>query len=191
MAHTKNETYGLLARFTTSAAVYNAAEDVRDAGFKKWDVHTPFPIHGMDDAMGLKRSKVPICTFIGGITGFLTGMAIVWFMNKFDYPLLIGGKPYWSMVFPFPVYYELTILFGAFGTFFGMWGINRLPRPHHPVFNSESFTKGNGDDAFFIVIEADDPHYDEVQTRALLENAGAVEIEHLREEEPLEAEASN
>lgn len=175
--------YGLLAHFPDAQSIYHAAEDVRDAGFKRWDVFTPFPIHGMDAAMGLGRSKVPMCTFVGGLTGFLTGMVIVWFMNYYDYPFIIGGRPYWSMVFPFPVYYELTILFGAFGTFFGMWMMNRLPQHHHPVFNSQKFSEKASDDQFFLVVEASDQKFDEVQVRALLENAGAESIELIVEEE--------
>ena len=87
------KTYGLLAQFDTAAGIFEAALQVRDAGYRKWDVFTPFPIHGMDDAMGLKSSKVGYFTFCGGFTGFFTGMTMIWFMNKFDYPLVVGGKP--------------------------------------------------------------------------------------------------
>jgi len=110
---------GLLAQFENAADIIHAAIAVRDAGFRKWDVFTPFPIHGMDDAMALTSSKVGYFTFAGGITGFFTGMTMIWFMNKFDYPLVVGGKPLFTPLYAFPVSYELTILLSAFGTLFG------------------------------------------------------------------------
>ncbi len=168
--------YGLMARFKTAPEIFHAAERMRDEGFKRWDVFTPFPVHGMDDAMGLSRSKVPRGTFIGGITGFTTGVLLVWYMNSYDYPLIVGGKPYFSMVFPFPVFYELNILLAAFGTFFGMFISNLLPRHHHPSFSHPSFEKAS-DDAFFLLIMQDDPKYDEAANRSLLESLGGTEIE--------------
>ena len=130
--HSK-DLYGLIATFTKTPVFFEAAGRVREAGFTKWDCFTPFPVHGLDGQMGLKRSKVPLFTFIGGLLGFITGTLITYYMNGFDYPLIVGGKPLWSPVFPFPVMYELTILFAAFGTLFGMFATNLLPRHHHPV----------------------------------------------------------
>ena len=94
----------------------HAAEKVRDAGLPRWDVFTPFPVHGMDHAMGLKNSKVGWFSFIGGVTGYTTGMLMIWWMNAVDYPIVIGGKPMFSPFAAFPPSYELTILFGAFGS---------------------------------------------------------------------------
>src|SRR5262245_30841710 len=104
----KLEQYGLIAEFKTVTAVYHAAEKIRDAGFRNWDVLSPFPIHGIDQAMGIKRSKVPRFTLTGGILGCLSGVLLVWYMNAYDYPLTVGGKPFFSFIFPFPVFYELT-----------------------------------------------------------------------------------
>jgi len=174
--------YGILGLFETAPSVYAAAKAVRKAGYQKWDVYTPFPIHGMDDAMGLKRSKVPVFTFIGGITGFWTGMGIVWWMNKVNYPLIVGGKPFFDFVFPFPIAYELTILLAAFGTLGGMFFLNRLPMHHHPMHDYPKF-RHLTDDKFAVVIEADDAGYDAVETRRLLESLGAVEITELSESE--------
>src|SRR5512136_1312430 len=109
-----SQPHGLIATFKTAPDVYHAAEKVRDAGYKNWDCITPFPIHGLDRAMGVKRSIVPRFSLMGGIIGFATGMSMIWFMNAFDYPLVVGGKPYFSAMFAFPVSYELTILFTAF-----------------------------------------------------------------------------
>lgn len=172
--------YALLAEFDTPAAAMHAAENVRDAGFRRWDVHTPFPVHGMDAAMGLKNSKVGWFTFVGGVTGLTTGMVMVWFMNKFDYGLVVGGKPLFSPWFAFPVSYELTILFAAFGSLIGMLVLNRLPRLHHPLLKHDRFRQVTHD-KFYLVIECDDPKFSETQTRQLLESAGSRHIETVEE----------
>jgi len=171
---------GLLAQFETAADIMHAAIAVRDAGFKKWDVFTPFPIHGMDDAMALPNSKVGYFTFAGGITGFFTGMTMIWFMNKFDYPLVVGGKPLFTPLFAFPVSYELTILLSAFGTLFGLALLNRLPKLHNPLFASERFKRAIND-KFFVFVETADPKFSETETRALLEKLGASAIEEIQD----------
>lgn len=170
--------YGLIATFQTPAAVYHAAEQVRDAGYKNWDVIAPCPIHGMDKAMGLKRSIVPRISLTGGIVGFITGMTMIWFTNQHDYPLIVGGKPYFSPMFAFPVSYELTILFTAFATIIGMFVVNGLPMHYHPVLKYPKIRRGM-DDLFFIVIEARDPRFNATNTKALLEKVGGTEIADL------------
>ncbi len=175
MSDSNENIFGLLASFKKAPEVYHAAEKVRDAGFKHWDVFTPYPMHGLDNAMGLKRSNVPVLTLMGGLTGFITGILVTWYMNSYDYPLVVGGKPFWSPVYPFPIMYELTILLAAFGTFFGMFITNFLPQHYHPVFNTEKFLRSS-DDTFFIVIEKKDPLFDVQRTMALLENVGATDI---------------
>jgi hypothetical protein len=174
--------YGYLALFESAPAVYHAAQSVREAGFKKWDVFTPFPVHGLDGAMGLRRSKVPIFTLCGGVIGFFTGMATAWFMGQFDYPLIVGGKPFFSPIFPFPVAYELTILLAAFGTLGGMFITNRLPMHYHPVMNYEKF-RHLTDDKFAVVIESDDALFSDSGTREFLESLQPAEIAVIREEE--------
>ncbi|MDX2186828.1 MAG: DUF3341 domain-containing protein [Opitutaceae bacterium] len=170
--------YGLIATFETPAAVMQAAAQVRDAGFKCWDCITPFPVHGLDTAMGVKRSIVPRFSLIGGLTGFTTGMSLIWFTNAWDYPLIVGGKPYFSPMFAFPVSYELTILFTAFATIGGMFFLNRLPMHYHPVLKYKNIDRGM-DDLFFIVIESRDPKFNATNTRALLEKAGGKDISEL------------
>jgi hypothetical protein len=167
MSQTTAKPYGLIAEFDTAADIFEAAIRCRDHGFTKWDVYTPFPIHGMDEAMGLKKSLVGWFTFCGGFTGFFTGMTMIWYMNKFDYPLVVGGKPLFTPLFAFPVSYELTILLSAFGTLFGMFFLNRLPRLHNPLHRNARFKKAT-DDRFFICIEAVDPKYSAEATRAFL-----------------------
>ena len=172
--------YGMIAEFTNAAGVMHAAEKVRDAGFRKWDVFTPFPVHGMDRAMGLKNSKVGWFTFLGGVAGYTTGMLMIWWMNAYDYPIVVGGKPLFSPIFSFPVAYELTILLGAFGSLFGMLFLNRLPRLYNPLFRSARFTQVTHD-KFFIVVEAIDPKFSDTETRRLLERAGSTHIEEVRD----------
>jgi hypothetical protein len=168
-------TYGLIATFETPGELYHAAELVRDAGYRRWDCITPFPIHGLDKAMGIGRSRVPRISLCGGITGFCTGMSMIWFMDKFDYPITVGGKPLFSPLFAFPVSYELTILFTAFATIGGMFVLNGLPMHYHPVLNYEHIRRGT-DDQFFLVIEKTDPRFNAANTRALLEKAGGKQI---------------
>lgn len=174
--------YGLIATFDTTPEIYHAAEKVRDAGFEYWDAFTPFPVHGLEHAMGQKRSKVPCFTLAGGITGFTLGVLIVWFMNSYEYPLIVGGKPLFSPIYPFPVFYELTILLAAFGTLGGMFITNMLPRHNHPVFEYEDFHR-SGDDKFMIAIESRDPKFDDQKTRNFLEEIGGKEISEITEKE--------
>lgn len=181
MSSSATRPHGLLAEFETPADVMAAAIRCRDAGFTKWDVYTPFPIHGMDDAMGVRKSKVGWFTFAGGLTGFFTGMTMIWFMNKFDYPLVVGGKPLFTPLFAFPVSYELTILLGAFGTLFGMLFLNGLPKHYNPLLKVERFKRAS-DDRFFICIEAADPKYASEATRQfLVDQCHATAIEYVEE----------
>lgn len=173
-------TYGLIAAFDTTPALYQACEKVRDAGYSDWDSLTPFPVHGLDAAMGIRRSKVPRVSLLGGIVGFCTGMSMIWFTGAYDYPLIVGGKPYFSPMFAFPVSYELTILFTAFATIIGMFVINGLPRHYHPVMKAPQFVRAL-DDRFFIVIEANDPKFNLTATRDFLAQIGGQDIAELEE----------
>ena len=170
------KTFGMVAEFGTPAETMHAAEKVRDAGFHKWDVFTPFPVHGMDRAMGMKNSKVGWFSFLGGATGYASGMVMIWWMNSYDYGIQVGGKPMFSPFGAFPPSYELTILLGAFGAVLGMLFLNRLPRLHHPLLKNKRFGLASHD-RFFIVIETADPRYSEKETRKLLETAGSKHIE--------------
>lgn len=170
--------YGLIARFDTAPEIYHAAEKVRDAGYKNWDCITPFPVHGLDGAMGVRRSHVPKFSFLGGITGFTAGMSMIWFTGGFDYKLIVGGKPYFSPLFAFPIAYELTILFTAFATIAGMFIMNWLPQHYHPTLKAKEIVRGL-DDTFYVVIEARDPKFDLARAKALLGEAGAKEISEL------------
>ena len=170
--------YGLIATFDTAAAIYHAAERVRDAGYKQWDCITPCPVHGLDGAMGVKRSLVPRISLAGGITGFCTGMSLIFWTGAVNYKLTVGGKPLFSPMFAFPISYELTILFTAFATIGGMFLLNNLPMHYHPVLKYDHIARGL-DDQFFVVIETADPKFDSKLTRDLLEQAGGKNIAEL------------
>jgi hypothetical protein len=180
--------YALGAEFESAAAIYHAAEKVRDSGYTVWDCHSPFPIHGMDKAMGMSKSWLSAFIFCCGLTGFLTGLALVSITSFGIYPINVNGKPIsWgsgllNLQFFFPVMYELTILFSAFGAVFGMLIRNGLPRLHHPLFNWGRFSKVT-DDKFFLVIESRDPHFSETKTKALLETIGGKHITPVYDQE--------
>jgi len=172
----------LLAEFETPDEIIGAAARVRDAGYEKWDVHSPYPVHGMDAAMGLSDSRLGWIVLGSGLTGLLVAVSMMQWMNGFDYPLVIGGKPpdaYASMV---PIMFELTVLLAAFGATFGMFGLNQIPRHHHPVFYSERF-EACSNDKFFISIEALDKQFDPNATRAFLEGLEPSHVELIEEVE--------
>jgi len=171
-----NKPYGILAEFNTVADVKRAAMAVGSAGYRHWDVFTPFPIHGMDSAMGLKSSKIGWFAFLGGAAGFALGMFMIWYMNQYNYPLLIGGKPLFSPVSAIPVSFELTILLAAVGSLLGMLFLNGLPRWYHPLLKNRRFKRATHD-RFFIAIECRDPMFSEAGTRKLLESVGCQHIE--------------
>jgi len=172
--------YAIMAEFETPAATLHAAEKVYGAGFRNWDVFTPFPVHGMDRAMGIKNSKVGWFSFIGGCTGYMTGMLLIWFTNAVDYRIVIGGKPMFSPFSAFPPSYELTILFGSFGALLGMLFLNRLPRLHHPLLKNRRFALATHD-RFYVVIETSDAKFSDYETRRLLESLGSRHIEWVEE----------
>ena len=174
--------YGLLAEFSNPGALLHAAERVRTAGYRYFDTHSPFPIHGMDRAMGLGHSKVGFLVLGGGITGLITGFLLQWWTGGYDYPINVGGRPFFAWEPSIPVIFELTILFSAFGAVFGMLGLNGLPRPYNPLFYSREFTRAT-DDAFFLHIAATDKRFDLERTRQLLFDIGALNVEVIEDRE--------
>jgi hypothetical protein len=169
--------YGLGAEFDSAASLMSAAETVRDKKFTHWDVHTPFPVHGMDGAMGLGKSWLSAPVLIGGATGTLIAALLTFVPSWGIYPMLVNGKPFDWRVLPafFPIFFELTILFAAFSTVFSLLIMNQLPKWYHPVFNWDQFKKAT-DDGFFMVIEARDPNFSESRTREFLESIGGKNV---------------
>jgi len=174
----RSKTYGLLAEYETSGALYAACEKVRDAGYGAWDAHTPFPVHGLEKAMGMKSSWVPWIVCVMGFSGAIGGFLMQYWMSAVDYPLIISAKPFNSYPAFVPVTFEAAILLGSFGAVFGMFGLNRLPTLYHSLFNSKNFLRFS-DDRFFISIEARDPKYGLDKTRTLLESTGALSVEEV------------
>lgn len=172
--------YGLLAEYETPAALYKACERVRDAGYGAWDAHTPFPVHGLEKAMGLGPSLIPWIVCVLGFSGAALGFGLQYWTSVIEYPLIISGKPFNSYPAFVPVTFELGILLGSFGAVFGMFGLNKLPTYYHSLFNSKRFARFS-DDRFFIAIEARDPKYDPDKTRKLLESTGAVAVEEVED----------
>ena len=170
----------LLAEFETPDDVIEAATRVRDEGFEKWDVHTPYPLHGMDAAMGLPDSRLGWIVLVCGLTGLSCAVLMMQWMNGYDYPLVIGGKPPDAFASMVPIMFELTVLLSAFGATFGMLGLNEIPRHHHPVFYSQRF-ESCSNDKFFISIEAEDKKFDAGRTRSFLEGLKPSYVELVEE----------
>lgn len=172
--------HGLLIEFDDANALVNGCEQVRDAGFRQWDAFTPFPIHGMDRAMGIRGTRLPWLVLGGGLTGLGLALLMQWWMNAVDYPFMISGKPLFGLPAAIPVTFELTVLFSALTTFFGMWGLNGMPHLHHPLFTSERFLRVTAD-RFFIALEASDPKFDLRSARELADSLGGIAVEEVYE----------
>ena len=172
--------FGYLVGFDKVDELLVAAAEVRDAGYTRWVAHTPFVIHGLDAAMGIKKTVLPYIVFIAGLTGIAAGILLQWWTNAIDYPFLISGKPLFSLPANIPVAFETTILFAALSTLVGMLALNGLPQLVHPLFSNRSFKRVT-DDRFFISIEARDPIFDVVKTRELLESFSDQPVEEIED----------
>ena len=174
------ELAAVMGEFADVDSILAAARSVRKAGYRRWDVHSPFPIHGIDRAMGVKPTILPWLTLAGGLTGLLTGVLLQGYTMGFDYPYIISGKPYLSWPAFVPVIFELTVLLAALATVFGMLGLNRLPQLYNPLFRSERFRRATAD-RFFIVIDARDEKFGEEETPKLLAALGALSVERVED----------
>jgi hypothetical protein len=177
-----DQVYGLLAEFPNPGVLLDAAEATRKEGYRHFDAHSPFPIHGMDDAMGLGNAVgVGVSTFFGGLTGFVTACLLQWWTGAVDYPLNISGKPFFAVEPSVPIMFELTVLFAGFGAVAGMLALNGLPRPYNPLFYSDRF-EGVTDDRFFLHVAASDEQFDAEETAKMLRDLGAVHIELVQDD---------
>lgn len=173
--------HGLLAEYESTGDLVAACKKVRDAGYSKWDTYTPFPVHGIDRAMGIRMTGLPWIVFICAMVGLTTAVLLQWWTNAVDYPFISSGKPFWSIPANVPIYFELTVLLSAFGALFGMLALNRLPHPSHPLDLKKHFRKST-DDRFFLYVEAADAKYDEDDTRKLLEKTHPASLETVHED---------
>jgi hypothetical protein len=169
-----------MADFRDGDELIAAAEKAREAGYVKMDGYSPFPVEGLDEAMGLKPTKLPIIVLLGAIAGGVGGFLMQYWMEVIDYPKNIGGRPLNSWPAFVPAIFELTILLGSFSAVIGMIVLNGLPKPYHPVFNVNKFRTASRD-GFFLCIEADDPKFDVEGTKRFLESldpVGVYEVEN-------------
>lgn len=175
MSHAAKEekTFGVMAEFEDADALVAAADECRKAGFQKMDAFSPLPIHGMDEALGIRRTIVPWFVFFGGLTGCLLGYWLLSWTSSIDYPIRIAGRDYNSYIAWIPICFECTILCAAFSSGLSMLALNRLPEPYHPVFNVEQFRKHATQDGFFLCIESSDAKFDVKKTAEFLKGLKA------------------
>jgi len=173
--------HGLLAEYTSPKEIIEASNQIRKAGFSRWDTFTPFPVHGIDKAMGIKMTVLPWIVLGAGLTGLATAILLQWWTNSYDYPWIISGKPMWSIPANVPIMFELTVLFAGITTLVAMLVLNNLPLPAHPLDFVKRFARST-DDRFFLLIEAADPKFDEGETKKLLEGTHPHAIEAVHED---------
>ena len=164
-----------MAEFETPTALVEAATKARLAGYRKMDAYSPIPIEALDEALDLKRTRLPMLVFLGGLAGCLAGFGLEYWASAIEYPMNIGGRPYNSWPQFIPVTFETTVMGAALTCFFGMWALNGLPKPYHPVFNVPAFARASTD-RFFLCIESEDPKFDREATWQFLEGLHPVGV---------------
>ena len=167
--------YGVIAEFNDPQTLLDAANAVREKGYTSVDAFSPFPIHGLAEAVGFHKTRLSTIVLGMGILGGIGGFFMCWYANVISYPLNIGGKPLNSWPAWIPITFECTILLAAFGAVFGMLALNGLPMPYHPVFNVRRFDSASRD-KFFLVIQARDPQFRLEEARSFLETLGPREV---------------
>ena len=177
----RSHIYGVMGEFATPEELIHAVEKTREAGYRRLDAYTPFPVEGLSEALGLKRNLVPFITLLGGLGGGLTGFFFQVWANVSSYPQNIGGRPLNSWPAFIPVTFELTVLGAAICAVFGMLALNGLPQPHHPVFNVHRFTHASND-RFFICIEARDPKFHLADTARFLQSLNAHHVSEVSDD---------
>jgi len=172
--------FGLMAEFEEHEQVLDAARRAYGEGYRRMDAYSPFPVEGLAEALGHEYTSIPLFTLVGGITGCLGGYFMEWYSMTQLYPLNVGGRPLNTWPNFIPVTFELTILLASVSAFLSVFILNRLPQPHHPVFNVPEFERASSD-RFFLCIEAADPKFDRKRTREFLENLKACKVSEVEE----------
>ena len=167
--------YGLMAEFDTPEEVLEAARRAHESGYRNMDAYSPFPIEGLPDALGFRRTRIPLLVLLGALFGGIGGYFMMYYSAVIDYPINIGGRPLHSWPAFIPITFELTVLIAGLTAVIGMLFRNRLPRPYHPVFNVKRFEHASTD-KFFLCIEATDPHFDRLTTEKFLNDLHPHEV---------------
>jgi hypothetical protein len=167
--------YGLMAEFDDPEALVEAAQRTYVEGYRRLDAFSPFPVHGLGHAIGLRRTEVPLIVLLGGLAGASGGFLLQYWTAAVNYPINVGGRPYVSWPSFIPVTFEMLVLIAALSAVFGMLALNGLPMPYHPVFNVPSFQLATRD-RFFLLVMATDPKFDRVETRRFLQTLGAHDV---------------
>lgn len=171
----KSNLYGLMAEFATPEDLLRAAQGAYDAGYRKMDAYSPSQVEGVAEAIGFKKTQVPLVVLVGGIIGCLTAYGMQYYSAVRDYPVNVGGRPLHSWPAFIPITFELTVLFAAFAAVLGMLAMNRLPKPYHPVFNVPEF-KLASQTRFFLCLQAEDPEFSEESAQLFLQSLGPLAI---------------
>lgn len=168
--------YGVVAEFDDDQQLVAAAKAAREFGYTRMDAFSPFPVHGIDDAIGIPRSPLGYIVATAGACGLTAAVGLIWWTGVIDYPLIVGGKPLFAVEPSIPIMFELTVLFSAFAAVLGMFHLNRLPTYYHPVFNYSRY-EGATDDKFLLAVEGNDPLFDPDESSKLLKALGATNTE--------------
>ena len=173
--------YGIMGEFASPDELIHAVKHVREAGYRRVDAYAPFPVEGLSEALGLRHSLVPTLTMTGGLIGGVGGFLFQYWAGAISYPMNIGGRPLNSWPAFIPVTFELTVLGAALFSVFGMIALNKLPQPHHPVFNVERFSHATTD-GFFLCIEARDPKFHREEVARLLHGLHALHVNEVADD---------
>jgi hypothetical protein len=172
----EDKVYGVIGAFSEPDELVRAGREIRQMGYTRLDAMSPFPVHGIDDAIGVPPSKLGWIVIWFSAMGAATALLLIWYVGAINYRLVIGGKPMFDFSYTIPITFELTILFSAFASFLGLWAINGLPRLYHPSMNYSQAHRAS-DDQFLLVIEADDPKFNALQCVEHLRRVGAADVE--------------
>ena len=167
--------YGVMAEFENPSDLVAAARRTYEAGYRRINGYSPYPIEELSEAIGFTHTSLPLIVFIGGLLGGLGGFFMQYWMEVIDYPLNVGGKPYNSWPAFIPIMFECTVLCAAFAAVLGMLVLNKLPQPYHPVFNAPNFALATRD-RFFLVVEANDPQFEHETVVGLMKSLNAQDV---------------
>ena len=171
-----DKVYAVMGEFAEPEDLVEAGRRIRAMGYTKIDAMSPFPVHGIDDAIGVPYSKIGWIAVCGALAGITTAQVLIYYVGKIDYPLIIGGKPLFDFTYSIPPTFELAVLFTAITTFLCTWGLSGLPRLYHPSMNYRSAHRAS-DDRFLLIVEADDPKFDAQKTAQDMRSVGANDVE--------------